>query len=168
LSEIVRIPVGIVVERRKARSEWLDYVWRPTMALAGLPLAEPWTVLQQDADTVSFFAGAAEIELYPTEASYYRDNIANGEPLLWVSLRSHAGPQPFELFKVTADPREGEAMTEAGSDLVETVAMPEPVVAELARFVARYYSDRPFVKRQRTRDDPEALSRGTLPKEGKR
>lgn len=168
MSETVRIPVGIVVERRKSQSEWLDYVWQPVAALAGLPLAEPWTELQQGEDTVSFFAGAAEIELYPTDASYYRDNIVSGAPLLWVALRASDGVQPFELFKVTADPHEGEAMTEAGNDLVETVPMPEPIAAELARFVARYYVDRPFVKRERSRGDPEALSRGIPPRERER
>jgi hypothetical protein len=162
---MVRIPVGIIVERRKSQSEWLDYVWQPVAALAGLPLAEPWTVLQRNEDTISFFAGIAEIELYPTEAAYYRDNIVNGEPLLWVAMRASDGVRPFELFKVTADPREGEAMTEAGNDLVETVPMPEPIAAELARFVTRYYVARPFVKRKRNRSDPEALSRGALPPE---
>ena len=29
--------VGVVVERRKAKSPWVDYVWRPIAALPGTP-----------------------------------------------------------------------------------------------------------------------------------
>lgn len=168
MSEIVRIPLGIVVERKKALSQWIDHVWRPVAALAGSPATAPWTVLKEEGDTTTYYAGEAEIELFPTEAGYYRDNLAVAEPLLWVALRASDGERPYDLFKVTADPHEGEAMTEAGADLIETVPMPEPVAAEIARFVARYHVDRPFVKRERNRADPEALSRGIPPRETER
>lgn len=168
MSETVRIPLGIVVERRKALSQWIDHVWRPVTALAGSPESEPWTVLKEEGDTTTFYAGRTEIELFPTEAGYYRNNLASGEPLLWVALRASNGRQPYELFKVTADPHEGEAMTETGADLIETVPMPEPIAAEIARFVARYHVDRPFVKRERNRADPEALARGIPPRENER
>src|SRR5262245_35505493 len=39
------IPVGVVVERLKATSPWLDFVWRPAAVLPGLPSAEPWTAI---------------------------------------------------------------------------------------------------------------------------
>jgi hypothetical protein len=165
LSEVVRIPLGIVVERRKAVSQWIDHIWRPVTALVGSPETEPWTVLKEEGDTTTFYAGNSEIELFPADASHYRDNLVSGGPLIWVSLQASNEQQPYELFKVTADPYEGEAMTESGADLVETVPMPEPIAAEIARFVARYYVDRPFVKRERKRADPEALSRGTPPRE---
>jgi hypothetical protein len=167
LSEIVRIPVGIVVERRKAQSRWIDYVWRPVTALAGIPGTEPWTVLKEEQDAISFYAGGTEIELFRADAAYYQDNLATGEPLLWVVLRPSKGELPYELFKVTADPHEGESLTESGADLVETVAMPDVIAAEVARFVARYYVARPFIKRERKRADPEALARKVPAKEDK-
>ena len=71
-----------------------------------------------------FYAGAAEIALYRTETGNYRDNLASGAPQLWVVLRPTGVEPPYELFAVTADPAEGEAFTEAGNDLVETVPMP--------------------------------------------
>ena len=46
---------------------------------------------------------------------------------LWVVLRPTGVEPPYELLAVTADPAEGEAFTEAGNDLVEMVAMPEPI-----------------------------------------
>ena len=64
---LLRIPVGVVVERRKAKSPWVDFVWRPVAVLPGVPDAAPWTVLDGDADRVNFYAGTAEIELYRSE-----------------------------------------------------------------------------------------------------
>ena len=33
MSALVRIPVGVVVERRKAMSQWADFVWQPVAVL---------------------------------------------------------------------------------------------------------------------------------------
>ncbi len=41
---LLRIPVGVVVERRKAFSPWADFIWRPVAVLEGVPDAAPWTV----------------------------------------------------------------------------------------------------------------------------
>ena len=156
---LAKIPVGIVVERRKAQSAWIDFTWKPVTALAGVPDAAPWTVLSQDSEGATFYAGAAEIELYRTETANYRDNLAGRAPMLWVALRPTGAEPPYELFAVTADPAEGEAWTEAGSDLVDVVPMPEPVCALIGAFVAEHHVERPFHKRERDQPDPEALAR---------
>ena len=125
-------------------------------------------MLKEDGETTSFYAGGTHIELFPTETAFYRDNLATGEPLLWVVLRPSQGVWPYELFKVTADPREGEALTETGADLVEMIAMPDAIAAEIAGFVARYHIERPFMKRKRDRANPEALASSIPAKESKR
>jgi len=161
-----KIAVGVVVERRKAQSPWIDFTWKPVTVLAGLPDAAPWTPLSQDCDGTTFYAGAAEIELYRTETANYRDNLGSGAPMLWVALRPTGVEPPYEIFAVTADPAEGEAWTETGSDLVDVVPMPEPVRAAIDAFVAEHHVERPFYKRERDRADPEALARrGPMPKE---
>jgi len=156
---LAKIAVGIVVERRRAQSPWIDFTWRPVAALAGLPDAAPWTMLSQDGDGATFYAGAAEIALYRTETVNYRDNLGSDVPMLWVALRPTGVEPPYEIFAVTADPAEGEAWTEAGSDLVEVVPMPEPVRAAIDAFVAEHHVEQPFHKRERARADPEALAR---------
>lgn len=156
-----RMPVGVVVERRKAESRWVDFLWRPVAVLAGEPAAAPWTVLSDDGETVRFFAGTAEVALYRTETASYRDNLMSGAPSLWVVLRPAGAESRYEVAAVTADPNEGESFTLAGDDLVETVPMPEPVRAQLEAFVAAHHVERPFVKRKRDRADPETLSRRT-------
>jgi len=154
-----RIPVGVVVERRKAKSQWVDFVWRPVAALPGLPDASPWTVLEQGPDAAMIYAGAADVALYRSETAMYRDNLTTGEPRLWVVLRPTDIDPPYELVTVTADPSEGEGYTAAGNDLVDSVPMPEPIRFAVEAFVAAHHVEQPFFKRKRDSADPDALAR---------
>jgi hypothetical protein len=154
-----KIAVGVVVERRKAQSPWIDFTWKPVAVLAGLPEAAPWTMLSEDGDGATFYAGAAEVELHRTETTYYRDNLGSGAPMLWVALRPTGVEPPYEIFAVTADPSEGEAWTESGSDLVDVVPMPDALRAVIDAFVAEHHVERPFYKRKRDRADPDAFAR---------
>jgi len=156
---LVSIPVGVVVERHKATSPWLDFVWRPASVLVGAPSAAPWTPLGRDGDTTTFYAGSATIELHRTETTNYRSNLDSGAPALWVVLRPTDAEPAYDVLAVTADPAEGEAYTEAGNDLVETVPMPEAVAEALAAFIAEHHVERPFFKRQRDRAEPDAPAR---------
>jgi hypothetical protein len=159
MTALLRIPVGIVVERRKAMSQWIDHVWRPVAALPGLPDAPPWSALDGDAEAMRFYAGGAEVALHPSESPRYAENLASGAPALWVVLRPTASDPPSTLHAVTADPSEGEAFTEAGSDMVETVPMPPSVQQMIAAFVAEHPVEETFYKRKQTRADPDALAR---------
>ena len=86
---------------------------------------------------------------YRTETANYIDNLGSGAPQLWVVLRPTDGEPPYEVLAVTADPAEGEAFTEAGNDLVETVPMPADIKDALEAFVAEHHVERTFFKRQR-------------------
>ena len=146
---LARIPVGVVVERRKAKSPWLDFLYRPVSVLVGVPTAPPWTRIGAEGDLTSFYAGDAVIELHRTETANYRDNLASDTPLLWIILRPGSGEVGFELLCVTADPAEGEALTGAGNDLVESVPMPTSVREIVEDFVAEHHVERSFFKRER-------------------
>jgi hypothetical protein len=151
--------VGVVVERRKASSIWVDFLWRPVSVFVGNASAAPWTPLGTEAETTLFYAGEAAVELHRTETAGYRNNLASGAPALWVIMRPTASTPPYELLTVTADPAEGEAFTDAGSNLVETVPMPPDVVAAVARFIAEHHVEQPFLKRRRQPSEPTAASR---------
>lgn len=148
---LARIPVGVIVERRKADSPWQDFLYRPVAVLAGAPVATPWTAISSDGNVTTLYAGQAVIELHRTETANYRDNLASGRPLLWVVLRPTSGEAGFDLLMVTADPAEGEALTGAGNDLVETVSMPLSISEIVDRFIAEHHVEQPFFKRQRDR-----------------
>jgi Protein of unknown function (DUF3305) len=145
----VRIPVGVVVERRKAKSPWLDFLWRPVSVLAGTPSAAPWTPIDAAAEPTLFYAGDAVIELHRTESTNYRDNLTSGAPALWVVLRAAASGPGYEVLAVTADPAEGEAFSDSGNDLIETVPMPAAIAATIGNFIAEHHVERPFIKRRR-------------------
>jgi hypothetical protein len=161
---LVRIPVGVVVERHKARSSWIDFVCRPVSVLTGVPAAAPWTVIRSEGEVTTFYAGDATIELHRTEAANYRDNIASGAPQLWVVLRPAEREMGFDLLLVTADPAEGEALTGAGNDLVGPVAMPAPIIEIVESFIAEHPVEHTFFKRQRDRavsQPPARRARGS-------
>jgi len=157
---LAAIPVGVVVERHKATSPWLDFVWRPVSVLMGVPAAAAWTPLGPVGDVTTFYAGSGTIELHRTETGNYRGNLESGAPLLWVVLRPTGGEPPYQLVAVTADPAEGEAYTEAGGGMVETVPMPRALAEAIEVFIAAHHVERPFYKRQRDGIDGVPKSRG--------
>jgi hypothetical protein len=152
--------VGVVVERHKAKSPWLDFLCRPVSVLAGIPAAAPWTVIRCAGDVTTFYAGEAVIELHRTETANYRDNLASGTPKLWVVMRPAEGEAGFDLLFVTADPAEGEALTGAGNDLVEAVAMPALISGIVESFIALHHVEQSFFKRQRDRSTSGPPARG--------
>jgi Protein of unknown function (DUF3305) len=160
IEPLSRIPVGVIVERRKAKSAWVDFVWRPIAVLAGEPDAAPWTLLDADANRTTYYAGSAEISLYRSDCGSYRDNLATEAPKLWAVLRATGAEPPFAVVTVTADPSEGEALTTSGTDLIEALPMPAPIQTAIAAFIAEHQVEETmFIKRKRDRADPEALAR---------
>jgi Protein of unknown function (DUF3305) len=158
---LAQIPVGVVVERRKAKSMWVDFLWRPVSVFVGSPSAAPWTPLDAESEATLFYAGQAVIELHRTETTNYRDNLASGMPALWVALHPAASGQPYEILAVTADPAEGEAFTDAGNYLVEAVPMPSEISEAIVQFIAEHHVERPFVKRQRDQQTPSRRKSGS-------
>jgi len=156
---LVRIPVGVVVARHKAASQWIDFTWAPVSVLHGVPDTEPWTALRSEGEVTMFYAGSADVELYRSETTYYRDNLASGAPSLWVVMTGTEGEPPYQLVTVTADPAEGEGFTESAANLVEQVPMPPPIQEIVAAFVAEHHVERAFFKRKRDRQDTESLAR---------
>ncbi len=150
--------VGVVVERRAPSNPWAEDLWFPSAVLAGAPDTPAWTEIERWEGGARYYAGTFTLSFHRTETANYRDNLASGSPKLWVSLRRRDGHPPVEVWAVTADPAEGEALTETGWEIVEAMPMP-PVIAEaLAEFVAEHHVEREFFKRKRKPVDPEALA----------
>jgi hypothetical protein len=156
---LLRITVGVVVERRKADSPWIDFVWRGIGVLPDEPEMTPWTVIREQEGTTLFYAGSATVNLYRSETERYRENLATGAPSIWIVLTPSEDVWPYAVTAITADPAEGEAFTEAGANLVEAVPMPEVLHQAIENFIAEHHVETEFVKRERQRADPEALAR---------
>jgi len=152
------LEVGVVVERRRLQSRWADHAWAPVAVLPGAPAAAPWTVLGEMPDMTRFYAGPFELGFFSSDTATYRDNLASGRPSIWVSLQVTDGAPGVAVQAVTADPAEGEALTESGASIVEALPMPPEIAARLAAFVEAHHVERQFFKRKRDRADPEALA----------
>lgn len=164
------VVVGLVVERRQLESEWsafngTPYAWRPVAIFPVAPDVAPWTPLGGDGKTSMFYVGPQSIRLFSTDTANYRSNLESAQALLWVALRETGTKPPIEVATVTADPAEGEALTEAGTDTVETIAMPNEVAAEIAAFIVANHVERPIIKRRRGQAEPDVRWR---PGEGPR
>lgn len=155
------LSIGVIGELVQPVTQWGQPRWYPRAVLPDAPAVEPGTALPGGLT----YLGGAVLELHHVETGNYRSNLATGAPRLWVVLSADGS-----VVAVTADPAEGEAFTEAGTDLaerlVETVPMPAPIAVLLADFVAEHHVERAFVKRRRDRADPEALGRRAPPEEG--
>jgi hypothetical protein len=157
---LTRVRVGVIVERRKAESSWADFLYRPVSVLEGVPAAPPWTQISAEGDLTLFYAGDAVIELHRTETANYRDNLASGAARLWVVLRPGSAGVGLDLLCVTADPAEGEALTGAGNDLVDSVPMPASIRQIVENFIAEHHVEQAFFKRERSRSRPSARRAG--------
>ena len=153
-----RVQVGVLIARRELKGPWADHAWLPYAVLPAAPAAAPGTRLGGGDGEHIVYAGAFDVSLHSSETAHYRDNLASGRPALWVVLQPAPGNE-YEVAAVTADPYEGEALTQGNGEIVEAVPMPAEVQDRVAAFVAAFHVERPFVKRQRDRADPEALAK---------
>jgi len=159
--------IGLAVERRELSGPWGGHVWRPIAIFVSAPAVAPSTPLGSGKDFVRYYAGSFPIHLFSTETANYRDNLTSGTPKLWVIMRDDGTEPLIKVALVTADPAEGEASTEAGNNIVETIAMPPELVAAVAAFVEAHHIERAIIKRQRDGKPPTERWRNGGPAKNK-
>jgi hypothetical protein len=160
---VERFAIGVIVERRPAKSRWQSHVWRVVEVLPGRPATPAWSVLHEADGVTRYYAGTTDLVVYGKETEALVHNLGAQMPAVWVVLRPREGSDGFDLLMATVDAGEAQAHADTGDDLVEMVAMPEAVRAWLTPFVAAHHVERPKYKRKRDRADPEALAAGRLP-----
>lgn len=158
-----RMPVGVILERRKASNPWDDHVWRAAAIVPGAAPAAPWSIVREEAEATQFFAGTFELELHPRETALYRENLAGASPSAYVVLFQDPAADPHGLVirHVTLSPGDAEAYMD-GVCAVETVPMPEVIKAWLEDYIAAFHVEQKFYKRQRKPHDPrKGFGRGS-------
>jgi hypothetical protein len=150
-----RLPVGVIVERRKARNPWEDFVWRAVAIVPGAAAQTPWSVVREEPEATQFFAGTFMLELHPRETGLYRENLNGRVPSAYVVLMrdGKAEPQGLVVRHVTVSPGDAEAYMDPASS-VDAVPLPDVVVAWLADYIAAFHVEQEFRKRQRKPHDP--------------
>lgn len=151
----LQLHLGVILERREPVSRWAEAGYVPVAVLADAPGAAPGSRLPGEGGRV--YAGGHELMLHSGETGHYRDNLHAARPSVWVALLLPA--REPRVVALTGNPYEGEALAGDEGLLVEAVAMPGPVAARIAAFVAEHHVEQVFVKRKRKPADPEAMAR---------
>ncbi|MFQ5773292.1 MAG: DUF3305 domain-containing protein [Kiloniellaceae bacterium] len=169
-----RLPLGVVLERRRIDHPWLDYSWAPVAVIPGAPPRDPhgeWSVLRQGEDWIHYHGGTLPLELFRRETEGYKLNLSQEPPRVFVVLRAgEDSDSEHEVvpFLVTACPYEAQDYLDSGEEIVEAVTMPPDVIAFVQAYIDRHHVDEPFRKRKRKRADPQKVGFGQGPPAGPR
>ncbi|BDA84132.1 molybdopterin-guanine dinucleotide biosynthesis protein A [Aureimonas sp. SA4125] len=136
-----------MVERRPSSSPWATHAYRVAAIVPEAAGTADGHLLGEEDGVALLYAGSADVEFHRVETGNYRDNLASGEAMLWVTLSIE--DTGVRLLSVTADPAEGEAMTEAGNLMVDVAPMPAEIAQRLADFIKTHHVERVFKKRKR-------------------
>jgi Protein of unknown function (DUF3305) len=155
----IRMPLGVVMERRELDNRWQRFGWRPVAVIPGAPPVDQWRELVRGQRFVRWHAATLPLELHRAETEAYRVNLAGRSPAIYVVLCSiepseRTAGNDVGPFAVTASPYDAEGYME-GDYLVEAVPMPEGLIAWVQAFVERHHVDQPFEKRKRKRPETE-------------
>ncbi len=152
-----RTELGVVIEWRASDHPWQDGVWTPVAVLPGADPIEAWRELRRDDGLVQHHAATLTLELFKGETEGYMVNLAQPSPSVFVVLQTDVeGDREVEVARITACPFEAMGYQESGDDIVEAVAMPEPVRAWVQAFCDRHHDDTPFKKRKNRPHDADA------------
>ena len=160
----VRIPLGIVVERRRSDHPWADATWVPVSVFMHAPKAS-WMELLRTDDLVRYHAATLPLTLHRKETEALVMNLALDDPELYVVLHKAEGrrPIPYDVHLVTASSYEAQDQEDSGDAIIGKVPMPEPVAALVQAFVAEHHREETFKKRRRDRVDLEERKFGKVP-----
>lgn len=149
------LPLGVVIERRKIDNPWQDYTWRPVAVIPGASPCDPrgaWKEIGEGEGWVRYHAGTLNLNLFRKETEGYRVNLSQDPPRIFVCLRSGEDmdcEHEVAPFLVTVCPYEAQDYQDSGEEIVETVAMPDGVVAFVQAYIDEHHVDEPFYKRKR-------------------
>ncbi len=141
--------LGVVVERRPVDHPWQKWRWRPVAVIPGAGPVEGWRELRREGERVEYHAATLPLEIHRTDTDAYKYNLS-GNPAVYVVMRETEDAEfPWAPAELSASPWDAQAHGEVSEDRIESVPMPEPVIAWLKDFVDRHHVDRPFLKRRR-------------------
>lgn len=149
MTDVQQRRIGVIAERQAVDNPWVDHRWRVTAILDTAPDVPAWTCLERSAAVQRYYAGAADLLLFPRETDTLKYNIEGAAPAVYVFLRSAPGAPGMALAGATVCVGEAHAHADTGSDLVEPVPMPAAILDWVSAFVAAHHVERAVWKRQR-------------------
>jgi len=146
------IELGVVIEGSEQGGAWGGVLWRPVAVVPGGWTSQHWQLLRAEGSSSRYYAGPFTMELHAGDAEAYRENLADGNPSLFVVLRHDANagaPVNLRPLLITAARYEAELHLEGGEDVMEPVPMPDLLVPVIEQFARIHHVEQPFIKRQR-------------------
>ena len=164
---LARIAVGVVVERRKAKSAWVGFSVASGVGVRRRAVGRALDLARRGSGNGLVLCGRGRDRIAP----HRDDELSRQSRLGRARTMDRVAPRrlgsPYEILAVTADPAEGEAFTDAGSNLVEAVPMPPEVAESIRRFIAEHHVERPFRQATPPAGDARACPRRTGKREGR-
>lgn len=140
--EVLRI--GVIGRSHPPATRWGGRVLRP-FSVTDTPVPLLPGTLMHDADGLhTVWLGDHQLMLHHGETAHYRTNLSSARPSIWVAMDGE------HVHLATPDPYEGEALASDPARVVEALAMPPAVQAQVADFIARHHVEEVFHKRRRT------------------
>ena len=134
MESILCIPLGIIVEHRRADSRG----WRASGVLVGPTRLRAGSPLWRDGETGYYFAGGRTLSLYPRGVAAYRRNLEQPVPRLYVVFTAQEREMPPKVHLLTAAADDVESYG-THSRLITVDGLPMP--KELRDMVAAYIDE---------------------------
>lgn len=151
-----KMQVGIVLERRDAENQWIDYTWHARSVIPGAAPISGWLQIAQGDGWVQYHAATLDLELFRKETEGYKHNLSLEQPSVFIVLREGDEDDEYEIapFMATVCPYEAQDYMDSGEEIVEHVPMPAGIAAWMAEYIAVHHVDEQFKKRKRKPFDP--------------
>jgi len=127
------------MQRRLAKSRWIDSTWEPFGVLPGYPAGEP-RILVEDAGLAQWLHPGFTLVIHRDEAEGYYLNVSAPQPSVFVLWRME-GEQALPL-DVTVSSDEAARWLDGGHS-VDRVAMPPGIFAWVGEWVENNYHPEP-------------------------
>jgi hypothetical protein len=135
-----RFPVAVVMQRRPAKSRWVDSIWEPFGVLPGYPDGEP-RILVEQGGAVRWLHPGLKLVIHRDEAEGYYLNVSSQRPSVFVLWRMEE-EQALPL-DVTASSEEAGRWLDGGHS-VDRVSMPPEIFAWVGEWVEKNYRPEPM------------------------
>jgi len=132
-------PVAVVMQRRPAKSRWVDFVWEPLAVLPGEHGDQARLLVDQEGLAQWLHPGFT-LELHRDEIEGYYENVATADPRVFVLWRMDE-ERALPLF-VTASTAEAGRWLDGGHS-VDGVPMPPEIYAWVGDYVEKNYRPEP-------------------------
>jgi hypothetical protein len=139
-------PIGVIMQRRPAKSRWADVVWEPLGVVPGSSTGKK--LLLEQAGLAQWLHDGFKLELHRDEAEGYYLNLTAPDPRVFILWRMDA--DEALPVHVTVSSEEAARWMDGGHS-VDGVKMPVEIYAWTGEWVEKNFKPKPFEKRVKPR-----------------